>query len=103
MVESTPEAKAFREAVGDLVEYLQNPGILGWKLYSKRLIGKEVRDKTTMPGRSREEKCMTIVDSLEKLISLDPKKFHEFLDVLESGDDNVGLGKQLKMSYSKLA
>ena len=99
---STPEAKAFREASGTLVECLQNPEILGWKLYSKNLIGKEVRDKTTMMGRSREEKCMTIVGSLEKLISIDPKTFHDFLAVLEKGDDNLGLHKELKMSYSKL-
>ena len=96
------ESKAFREISGDLIEFIEDPHILAWKLYSKNLIEKDVREKATLNTVPRFEQCMAIVEALERQIGLEPKRLCDFLEVLRSDDSNLPLYERLNAVYGEL-
>lgn len=96
------ESKAFREISGDLIEFIEDPHILAWKLYSKKLIEKDVREKATLKTVPRFEQCMAIVEALERQIGLEPKRLCEFLEVLRSDDSNLPLYERLNAVYVEI-
>ena len=96
------ESKAFREISGDLIEFIEDPHILAWKLYSKKLIEKDVREKATLTTIPRFEKCMAIVEALERQIGLEPKRLCDVLEVLGNDESTLPLYQQLYDSYGEL-
>ena len=96
------ESKAFREISGDLIEFIEDPHILAWKLYSKKLIEKDVREKATLKTVPRSEQCMAIVEALERKIGLEPKRLCDFLEVLRNDESTLPFYQQLNAVYSEL-
>ena len=96
------ESKAFREISGDLIEFIEDPHILAWKLYSKNLIEKDVREKATLKTVPRFEQCMAIVEALERKIGLEPKRLCDFLEVLRNDESTLPLYQQLNAVYGEL-
>ena len=100
--QESAEGKAYREISGELIEFVEDPYILAWKLYSKRLISKNAREKASMKSVARAERCVYLVEALENTIDQNPKTLTDLLEVLRTEESITSICEKLSTIYGKI-
>ena len=66
---------------------IRDPLTLAWKLYSKGLISREVREQTCHNSRSVEQQGSCLLSALESRVASDETAFDTFLSILKNSED----------------
>ena len=78
------ECRAFRKCFADLADGITDPGWLAVKLYSRELIGPDLRTEAQKQATEDRVKIVKVLSAVEDQIVVSPTtKFREFLDVLQ--------------------
>ena len=97
------EYRAFRKCFCALVDGITDPGWLAIQLYSKELIGPDIRTEAQKPAISERVKIVNILSAVEEQIVVSPAtKFREFLDVLQNEPSLKHLATILENTHQKL-
>ena len=99
---STIESIVFREHYSDLQSGLQSPSWIAGKLYSKKIIDRNVRNAGQMTKSTVLEKNIALLDAVEQAISCDPQCFHQFMDILDDDPTTQPLHMKLMSKYDEL-
>ena len=98
------ECHAFRKCFADLADGISDPGWLAVQLYSKELIGRELRTEAQKSGIEERVKIVTLLSAVEDQIVPSPAiKFREFLDVLQNEPSLQHLATRLENTHRELA
>ena len=97
------EYRAFRECFSALVDGLTDPGRLAVQLYSRELIGPDIRAEAQKPAIAERVKVVNILSAVEDQIVASPAtKFREFLEVLQNEPSLQHLATRLKDTYHEI-
>ena len=97
------EHRAFRRCFAFLVDGITDPGWLAIQLYSKELIGPDIRTEAQKPAIAERVKIVNILSAVEDQIVASPvTKFREFLDVLQNEPSLQHLATSLENTHRKL-
>ena len=78
------ECRAFRKCFADLTEGITDPGLLAVQLYSKDLIGRDIRTETNNRAIAVRERTVMLLSAVEDQIVTSPDtNFRKFLEVLQ--------------------
>ena len=99
------EYRAFRKCFADLAgaSGILDPGWLADQLYSKELIGRDLRrgsHNQAVEGREKIERLLSAVE--DQIVASPTTKFREFLDVLKNEPSLQHLATRLKNTHSEL-
>ena len=64
-----------------------HPPTLAWKLYSKGLISRDVREQACQDSRSVEQQGSCLLSALESRVASDETAFDTFLSILRDSED----------------
>ena len=79
------ECRAFRECFSVLADGITDPGRLAVQLYSRELIGTDIRTEAQKPAIAERVKIERLLPAVEDQIVASPATtFREFLDVLQN-------------------
>ena len=97
------EYRAFRKCFSALVGGITDPGWLAIQLYSKELIGPDVRREAQKPAIAERVKIEMLLSAVEDQIVASPAtKFREFLDVLQNEPSLQHLATSLENTHHEL-
>ena len=97
------ENHAFRECFSVLADGITDPGRLAIQLYSKGLIGPDLRMEAQKPATEERVKIERLLSAVEGQIEGSPTtKFREFLDVLQSEPSLQHLATRLENAHCKV-
>ena len=97
------QCRAFRRCFAYLADGITDPGRLAVQLYSKELIGPEVREEAHKSAIAERVKIVNLLSAVEKQITTSPAtKFQEFLDVLQNEPSLQHLAKRLEDAHNEL-
>ena len=100
--EDTPEANTFRSQFAELVSGIQNPQSLADHLFAKRIISLEVLQEFGKETLTTEEKTRKLLEHVyTSIISIDPKHFRVFVEILRQEPFAEQLVKSLELEYGK--
>ena len=98
------ECRAFRKCFSVLVDGITDPGWLAVQLYSRELIGGDVRTEAQKPTIEERVKKVSLLSAVEDQIVASPAtKFREFLDVLQNELSLQHLAKRLENTQHELS
>ena len=98
------EYRAFRNCFSVLADGITDPGRLAIQLYSKGLIGPDLRMEAQKQGIEERVKIKRLLSAVEGQIMTSPTtKFREFLDVLQSEPSLQHLAARLESTYRELS
>ena len=98
------ECRAFRECFSDLADGITDPGRLAVQLYSKKLVGPDIRTETQKQAVPERTKIVMLLSAVEDQIMGNPAtNFREFLNVLQNEPSLQHLATRLKDTRSELA
>ena len=98
--ESSAECHAFQKCFSVLADGITDPGWLAIQLYSKELIGSDIRTEAQKQVIEERVKIEKLLSAVEKHILVSPAtKFREFLDVLQSEPSLQHLARRLESTY----
>ena len=101
--EST-EYRAFRNCFSVLADGITDPGRLAIQLYSKDLIGPDIRTEAQKQAIAEQVKIEMVLSAVEKQIGISPAtKFRVFLDVLQNEPSLQHLAKRLENTQRELS
>ena len=66
---------------------IRDPLTLAWKLYSKGLISRDVREQACQDSRSVEQQGRCLLSALESRVASDETAFDTFLSILRDSED----------------
>ena len=98
---SSVEAEAFREISGDLLDLVLQPDVLAWKLFSKKLITKEVRENACIETVPVSRRNMALMRDIEAQLSCKPEKLIILLTILQENEAFSLLYQKLNDVYRK--
>ena len=97
------ECHAFRKCFADLADGISDPGQLAVQLYSKELIGRELRTEAQKSAIEERVKIVKLLSAVEDQIVTSPAtKFREFLDLLQSEQSLQHLATRLENTHHEL-
>ena len=97
------EYRAFRNCFSVLADGITDPGRLAVQLFSKELIGPDLRKETQKQAIEERVKIVMLLSAVEDQIVASPvTKFREFLDVLQSEPSLQHLATRLENTYREL-
>ena len=97
------EYRAFRKCFSALADGITDPGRLAVQLYSRELIGPDLRTEAQKQAVGERVKIVNILSAVEDQIVASPAtKFSEFLDVLQSEPSLQHLATRLENAYHEL-
>lgn len=97
------ECRAFQKCFSVLADGISNPGWLAIQLYSKELIGPELREEAHKSAIEEQVKIVKLLSAVENQIVTNPAtKFREFLDILQSEPSLQHLASRLENAHNKL-
>ena len=97
------ECRAFRKCFADLTNGVTDPGWLAVKLYSRELIGPDLRTEAQKQATEDRVKIVKVLSAVEKQIVASPTTtFREFLDVLQNEPSLQHLATRLEITHRKL-
>ena len=99
--EETPEAKTMRKHYADLTKAIQNPLGLASELYSANVIARNILDSTLESSCTKVEKTMHLLQAVSDQITVNPKDFHCFLDVLRKDSSLQATAELISSTYRK--
>ena len=82
MQECSAEYRAFQKYFDDLLESIQNPPTLSARLFSAKLLTKEVR-RTICSLEKPMQQRTELLDAVERQIEAVPHNFYKFVEALE--------------------
>ena len=98
------ECQAFWKCFAYLADGISDPGRLAVELYSKELIGRELRTEDQKSGIEERVKIVTLLSAVEDQIVTSPAaKFGEFLDLLQNESSLQHLAARLEDTHRELA
>ena len=100
------ECRAFRKCSSVLADGLTDPGWLAVRLYSRELIGPDLRTEAQKPAIGERVKTEMLLSAVEDQIVASPDpatKFREFLDVLQNEPSLQHLATRLENTYHELS
>jgi len=98
------ECLAFQQCFSVLAEGITDPGRLAVQLYSRELIGPDLRTEAQKQAIGERVKIVTLLSAVEDQIVASPAiKFREFLDVLQNEPSLQHLATRLENSYHELS
>ena len=98
------EYRAFQKCFAVLADGITDPGRLAIQLYSRELIGSDVRtdaQKQAIEERVKIEKLLSAVE--DQILASPTTKFREFLDVLQNEPSLQHLATRLENTYHELS
>ena len=97
------ECRAFWKCFADLTDGISDPGRLAVQLYSRELIGPELRAEAQKSAIEKRVKIVKLLSAVEDQIITSPAtKFREFLDVLQSEQSLQHLATRLENTHHEL-
>ena len=97
------ECRAFRKCFSALVGGITDPGWLAVQLYSRELIGPDLRSEAQKQSIAERVKIVKILSAVEDQIVVSPAtKFREFLEVLQNEPSLMHLAARLENSRREL-
>ena len=100
--EDTAEANTFRSQIAELVTGIQNPQSLADHLFAKRIIALQVWQEIGKETLTTEQKTRKLLECVyTSIISIDPKHFRVFVDILRQEAYAEQLVKNLELEYRK--
>ena len=100
---NSAECRAFRKCFSVLADGITDPGRLAVQLYSRELIGPDIRREAQKPAIAERVKIVNILSAVEDQIVASPTtKFREFLDVLQDESSLQHLATRLENTYCEL-
>ena len=98
------ERRAFQKSFAFLADGISDPGRLAIQLYSRDLIGPDIRTEAQKPAIEERVKIEKLLSAVEDQIVASPTtKFREFLDVLQSEPSLQHLATRLENTYRELS
>ena len=101
--EST-EYRAFQKCFSVLADGITDPGRLAIQLYSRELIGTDLRteaQKQAIEERVKIERLLSAVE--DQIVASPPSTFKQFLDVLQNEPSLQHLAARLESTYHELS
>ena len=97
------EYRAFQKCFAVLADGITDPAWLAVQLFSKELIGPDIRTEAQKPAIKERVKNVNILSAVEDQIIASPTtKFREFLDVLQNEPSLQHLATRLKDTYHEM-
>ena len=101
--QGSAENHAFRECFSVLADGITDPGRLAIELYSKGLIGQDLRTEAQKQGIEERVKIERLLSAIEAQIESSPNiKFQEFLDVLQNERSLQHLATRLENTHHNI-
>ena len=98
------EYRAFRKCFADLAVGISDPGWLAVQLYSRELIGRELRTEAQKSAIEERVKIVKLLAAVEDQILTNPAtKFRELLVVLQNEPSLHHLATKLENTYRELS
>ena len=98
------ECRAFRKCFSVLADGISDPGRLAIQLYSRELIGPDLRTEAQKPTARERVKIEELLSAVEKHIMSSPaSKFREFVDVLRSEPSLQHLATKLESTCHEMS
>ena len=98
------ECRAFQKCFSILADGISNPGRLAIQLYSKDLIGPDIRTEAQKQAIAEQVKIEMVLSAVEKQIGISPAtKFRVFLDVLQNEPSLQHLAARLQNAHHELS
>ena len=100
--EDTPEANTFRSQFAELVTGVQNPQSLADHLFAKGIIALQVLQEIGKETLTTEQKTRKLLERVyASIISIDPKHFRIFVEILRQEVYAEQLVKNLELKYGE--
>ena len=94
------ECRAFRKCFAVLADGITDPGRLAIQLYSRELIGPDIRTEAQKQAIAERVKIVNILSAVEAQIVASPgTKFRKFLDILQNEPSLRHLATRLENAY----
>ena len=92
-----------RAYMGDLVDAIHGAEItaITMKLYSRKVISKETRDRVRLPGQIATEKTSCLLEALESAVMTQPLVLDTFLDILDRYKPAAVIAKKMRNRLRK--
>ena len=98
------ERRAFQKSFAFLADGITDPGRLAIQLYSRELIGPDIRTEAQKPAIEERVKIEGLLSAVENQIVASPTtKFRDFLDVLQSEPSLQHLATRLESTHRELS
>ena len=97
------ECRTFRKCFSVLAEGITDPGWLAVQLYSRELIGQDVRteaQKQSIEERVKKVNLLSVVE--DQIVTSPTTKFREFLDVLQNEPSLQHMATSLENTYHQM-
>ena len=87
-----------RAYMGDLVDAIQDAEItaITMKLYSRKVISKDTKDRVRLPSLIATEKTSCLLDALESAVTTQPQVLDTFLDILDQYRSSAVIAKKMR-------
>ena len=91
-------SSVLRAYMGDLVDAIQDAEIsaITMKLYSRKVISRETRDRVRLPGLTATEKTSCLLEALESTVKIRPQVLNIFLDILDQYRPSAVIAKKMR-------
>ena len=98
IVERCSATAVLRAYMGDLVDAIHDAEIpaITMKLYARKFISKETRDRVRLPGLIATEKTLYLLDALESVVKIRPHVLDTFLDILDQYRPSAVIAKKMR-------
>ena len=92
-----------RAYMGDLVDAIHDAEIpaITMKLYSRKVISKDTKDRVCLPGLIATEKTSCLLDVLESAVTTQPQVLDTFLDILDQYRPSAVIAKKMRDKLGK--
>ena len=100
---SATESIVFREHYSELQTRLQSPSLIAGKLYSRKIIDRNVRNAGQMITSTVLEKTTALLNAVEQAIASNPQCFQQFMEILDDDPTTKPLYALLMNTYGELS
>ena len=92
-----------RAYMGDLVDAIHDAEIpaITMKLYSRKVISRDTKDRVCLPGLIVSEKTSCLLDALESTVKIRPQVLDTFLDILDQYKPSAVIAKKMRDKLRK--
>ena len=104
--QQSPEQRTFRESydiLQDVFLHSLDLDFLANKLYAQRLITKNTHSKVQSQHYTEQRKCTLLLAAVDNLIKYNPRKFHDFLELLSEDSAMEDVLKRIHDTYEQQA
>ena len=100
----SPEYRAYQRCFSVLADGITDPGRLAVQLYSRDLIGPDLRKEAQKQAIEERVKIVMVLSAVEdQIVTCPTSRFREFLDVLQNKPSLQHLATRLESTYHELS